>query len=59
MSTLESIHREYDTLAASVQQAKELSEQFPDDWTLKIKIAQAEQRLADLNIMLLAPMAEA
>ncbi len=59
MSKLESIHREYETLEASVMQAKELLTQFPDDWTLKINIAQAEHRLEDLNNMLTAPMAEA
>lgn len=59
MSTIESIHRECQTLEASVTQAKELLAQFPNDWTLKINIAQAEHRLADLNNMLLAPMAEA
>lgn len=59
MSTLESIHREYETLEASVQQAKELLAQFPNDWTLKINIAQAEYRLENLNNMLLLPMAEA
>jgi hypothetical protein len=55
MSTTESIHKEYETLEASVIEAKGLLEQFPDDWTLKINIAQAEHRLEDLHNMLLTP----
>lgn len=58
MSTLESIYRECETLEASVQDAKHLLEQFPDDWTLKINIAQAEHRLEDLHNMLLSPIAQ-
>jgi hypothetical protein len=58
MSTIESINREYETLEASVLEAKNLLEQFPDDWTLKINIAQAEHRLEDLHNMLLSPVEE-
>lgn len=53
MSTTESIYRECETLEASVQDAKDLLEQFPDDWTLKINIAQAEHRLEELHNMVL------
>lgn len=58
MSILESIHREYETLEASVSDARNLLQQFPDDWTLKINIAQAEHRLEDLHNMMLSPVDE-
>ncbi len=58
MSTIENIYRECETLEASVQDARDLLVQFPDDWTLKINIAQAQHRLDDLHNMLLSPASQ-
>jgi hypothetical protein len=51
MSEQESVKREYENLAASLKEAKELREQFPDDWTLNMHISRAEYRLQALQGM--------
>jgi hypothetical protein len=48
MSEQESAKREYETLQASLKEARELRELFPGDWILNMHISRAEYRLLSL-----------
>jgi hypothetical protein len=52
MSELEKVNLEFETLKSSLEEAKQLQEQFPGDWTLRMHIAKAEYRIESLQNML-------
>jgi predicted house-cleaning NTP pyrophosphatase (Maf/HAM1 superfamily) len=54
MSELEKVSLEFETLRSSLEEAKQLQEQFPADWTLRMHIAKAEYRMESLQSMMTA-----